>query len=215
MQKVLFISTLFYSFFGIAQKTVQFANPLPPDYKLVTQVDKANFGLYANPASGTVYLFDETGVSIISTITAYITREQLRESSAIQHRNGYLFGVVKGDSVPCVVEGERFYYGIRNKQVIVGEGAAHQLTKVDAKTYIVNFLEGNFFEPSLFTFEKEKLNVIHGELSALPEYAKILVINSVTRYSAPVDILAPSTEQWPALKKLLFAGNALTYIKES
>lgn len=215
MQKVLLIGTFFYAFFGLAQKTVQFANPLPPDYKLVSQVDKTNFGLYEHPASGTVYLFDKTGVSIISTLTAYITREQLRESSAIQQHNGYLFGVVKGDSVPCIAEGERFYYGIRNKQVIVGEGAPHQLTRVDAKTYIVNFLEGNFFEPSLFTFENGKLNVVHGELNALPEYSKILVINSIIRYSAPVDILAPSTEQWPALKKLLFAGSALPYIKQS
>src|SRR4051812_31793840 len=151
MKKVLFVCILFCSFFGSAQKTIQFADPLPPNYKLVPQVDKANFGTYKSPVSGTVYLFDETGISIVSVITAYITREQLRESSTILQRNGYLFGIVQGDSIPCVAEGERFYYGIRTRQVLVGEGGQHRLTRLDSKTYIVNFLEGNFFEPSLFT----------------------------------------------------------------
>jgi len=215
MKKVLLVCILFCCFSGFAQKTVQFADPLPPNYKLVPQVDKLNFGTYQNPVSGTVYLFDETGISIVSVVTAYITREQLRESSAIQHRNGYLFGVVKGDSVPCVIEGERFYYGIRTKQVLVGEGGLHQLTKLDTKTYIVNFLEGSFFEPSLFTFETGSLKIVHGNLDALPEYNKILKNSTITRYSAPVDILVPSESQWPELRKLLFTGDALSYIKQS
>jgi len=215
MKKVLLVCTLFCSFFGSAQKTVQFADPLPPNYKLVQQVDKANFGTYESPVSGTVYLFDESGISIVSVVTAYITREQLRESSTIQHRNGYLFGIVKGDSIPCVLEGERFYYGIRTKQVLVGESGPHRLTRLDARTYIVNFLEGTFFEPSLFTFENNSLKIVHGNTDMLPEHSKILVVNTITRYSSPVDILAPAESQWPELKKLLFTGDVLNYIKQS
>jgi len=214
MKKVLLISILFCGFSAFSQKTVQFADPLPPNYKLVGQVDKALFGTYQNDG-GTTYLFDESGVSIVSTITAFITREQLRESPTLQVRNGYLFGIVKGDSIPCLLEDERFYYGIRNKQVIVGEGGKHQLTRIDAKTYIVNFLEGNFFEPSLFTFETGQLKVVHGNLEALPEYNKVLVVNNITRYGSAVEILAPSLAQWPDLKKVLFEGEQLIYRKES
>lgn len=214
MKKVLFSCFLSCTFIGFGQKTVQFSDPLPPNYTLAPTVDKAHFGTYKSTNSETTYLFDESGVSIVSTIVAYITREQVRESATIQVRNGYLFGVVKGDSTPCVLEGERYYYGMQHKQVIIGSGSLHQLSRVDAKTYIVNFYEGSYFEPSLFTFEGGKLKVIHGELSYQPAFAKILLVNSIERYGSKVDILAPSAEQWPSLRAEIFTGEALNYLKE-
>lgn len=214
MKNMLFACLLAAPFSLFSQKTVQFADPLPPGQAFVKQVDKNHFGAYRSNTSGTIYQFDETGVSIVSTIVAYITREQLRESSTIEVRNGYLFGVVAGDSVPCVLEGERYYYGIRNKQVIIGEGSLSQLTRLDAKTYVLNFIEGGYFEPSLLTFTANGLEIIHGNTEALPEYDKILVVNNITRYNSPVAILAPSEAQWAELKKILFEGERLLYAKE-
>lgn len=214
MKNILFACLLAAPLSLFAQKTVQFADPLPPGSGFVPQVDKSLFGSYKSGSSGTAYLFDENGISIVSTIVAYITREQVRESSTIEVRNGYLFGVVKGDSVPCVLEGERYYYGMRNKQVIVGEGSLNQLTRLDAKTYIINFHEGSFFEPSQLTFASGSLEIIHGNTEALPEYAKIQVVNNITRYNAPVQILSPREDQWLELKKVLFEGEKLLYVKE-
>src|SRR3989338_5650604 len=104
---------LFFAFSLLGQKTIQFADPLPPNYTLVEAVNKAQFGSYKSTNSETVYLFDESGVYIVSTLVAYITREQLRESATIQVRNGHLFGINKGDSIPCVLEGERYYNNVR------------------------------------------------------------------------------------------------------
>lgn len=215
MKKILFSCFFFLTFVGFGQKTVQFADPLPPNYTLASTVDKAYFGTYKSTNSETTYLFDESGVSIVSTIVAYITREQVRESATIQVRNGYLFGVVKGDSTPCVLEGERYYYGMQHKQVIIGSGSLHQLSRIDAKTYIVNFYEGNYFEPSLFTFENGKLKVLHGELAYQPAFSKILLVSSIERYGSKVDILAPAADQWPALRSEIFTGESLNYLKET
>ncbi len=214
MKNMLFVCLLAIPSAFYAQKTVQFADPLPTGQAFIKQVDKNYFGSYKSATSGTIYEFDENGVAIVSLIVAYITREQLRESSTIEVRNGYLFGVVAGDSVPCVLEGERYYYGIRNKQVIIGEGSLNQLTRLDAKTYVLNFLEGSYFEPSLLTFTANGLEIIHGNTEALPEYDRILTINTITRYNSPVNILAPTAEQWPHLRKLLFEGERLFYVKE-
>lgn len=215
MKKVLLAGILFFPVFSaLCQKTIQFADAMPPNYTLASTVDKTLFGTYKNTNSETTYLFDETGISIVSTIVAYVTREQLRESATIQVRNNYLFGVVQGDSVPCFQEDERYYYGMRNKQVVIGSGSLHKLTKLDAKTYVVNFYEGNYFEPSLFTFENGKLKVIHGELAYQPYFAKILKVNSLERYGSPIDILAPAADQWTELRKQLFTGEALNYLKE-
>jgi hypothetical protein len=213
MKKVLFAGIFLAAFSVTGQKTIQFADPLPPNYTLVPTVDKAYFGSYKNTNSETTYLFDETGISIVSTIVAYVTREQLRESSSIQFRNGYLFGVVKGDSVPAVLEGERYYYGMRQKNVVIGSGSLHQLTRLDAKTYIVNFYEGSYFEPSIFSFENGKLKIVHGELAYQPSFARILRVASIERYGSKVDVIAPAADQWPELRNQLFAGETLNYLK--
>jgi hypothetical protein len=215
MKKVLILLSFSALFSAFGQKTVQFSDPLPPNSGAIGAVDAALFGSYKNTSSGTTYLFDADGISIVSTIVAYVTREQLRESSTIQVRNNYLFGVVKGDSVPCTLEGERYYYGTRHKEIIIGSGSMNLLTKVDAKTYIVNFHEGKYFEPSLFTFEKGQLKVIHGDLAWQDSFARILRTNSIERYGSPVDVLTPSFEQWPKLRTELFNGETLNYLKET
>lgn len=213
MKKVLFAGVFLGVFSAFGQKTIQFADPLPPNYTLAPTVDKTFFGSYKNTNSETTYQFDESGVAIVSMIVAYVTREQLRESSSIQFRNGYLFGVVKGDSVPAVLEGERYYYGMQQKNVIIGSGSLHQLTRIDAKTYIVNFYEGSYFEPSIFTFENGKLKVVHGELNYQPAFSRMLRVTSIERYGSKVDILAPAADQWPELRNQLFAGESLNYLK--
>lgn len=215
MKKVLFLLTFSAVFSVFGQKTVQFSDPLPPNSAAVSTIDASLFGSYKNTSSGTSYLFDADGISIVSTIVAYVTREQLRESSTIQVRNGHLFGVVKGDSVPCTLEGERYYYGTRHKQVVIGSGSMNLLTKVDAKTYIVNFYEGKYFEPSIFTFEKGQLKVVHGDLNWQDSYERILRTASIERYGSPVDVLTPSFEQWPKLRSELFNGETLNYLKEA
>lgn len=214
MKKVLIGCFFLSHFFSVAQTTVQFSDPLPPNYSLVSQVDKLLFGSYKNENSGTVYLFNEEGISIVSTIIAYVTREQIRESSSLEVRGDFLFGIKENDSLPCVLEGERFYYGIQRKDVIVGSGSGHQLTKLDARSYLVNFLEGIYFEPSLFRFENGNLIVVHGDLNSKPFYSKLLKVNSITRYNSPVDVLAPSETQWSELKTELFGGEKLVYGKE-
>jgi len=197
------------------QKTVQFADPLPPGQSSVASVDKVYFGQYKNTDSETTYLIDANGIAIVSTIVSYVTRQQVRESSALQVRNGYLLGIVKGDSVPCVEEGDRYYYGMQHKEVITGPGSLNILTRVDAKTYIINFHEGSYFEPSLLTFENGKMHIVHGELADQAGFASILHLTTIQRYGSPVDILVPSVEQWTKLMQLLFSGERLNYLKES
>lgn len=208
---IFFFST--YLLFG--QKMVEFSDPLPPDYKLAQAVDKDLYGDYRNEATGTIYHFDETGISIVTRVIAYVTREQVRESSKIQARNGMLYGVVPNDSVPYVEEGERYYYGIRNAVKIAGEGSGNQLTRIDTKTYVLNFLEGTFFEPSMLTFGPAGLSIVHANLDYRDEYDRLLKTNTVTKYNTEIVILAPADTQWSWLKPLLFGGEKLAYAKVS
>lgn len=211
---VLFLTFLLNGLNTFAQTTVQFSTPLPPGSKSELKVDPMYFGSYKGNNSGTSYLFDDTGIWIVSTVVAYITRDQIRESALLDERNGYLFGIKADDSIPCVQENDRYYYGLENKLLVVGAGSAHQLTRIDAKTYIINFREGDFYEPSILQFDGQKLRVIHGDLTYRPEFDKLLKIKTIIRYEAPTDILGPTAAQWTTLRSQLFTGESLNYLKE-
>lgn len=214
MKKVLFFTLLFPIFSAFSQRTVQFSDPLPTGSSSVGTTDKQHFGDYKNTESGVVYHIDENGLSIISVVIAYVTREQVRESSKLRVSGNYLHGIVAGDSVPCALEGENYYYGITQRLPITGIGTTNSLTRLTANTYLINFHEGMYFEPSLVEFTNGKMTIIHGELAYQDAFNSILQVNTITRYGAEVVILAPSFEQWERLRTLLFVGDKLTYVKQ-
>ncbi len=214
MKKVLLVFTLFVHFFSFSQKTVQFSDPLPFGSPSQTTTDKIHFGKYKSSDSQSTYVIDEKGISIVTLVIASITREQLRESSKLQVRGNYLFGIKANDSVPCVLEGENYYYGIESKLMIAGEGSLNTFTKLNANKYVINFHEGAYFEPSLVSFSGGTMTIIHSELKYQPLFGSILQIKTITRYGSEVAILAPTFEQWERLEKALFTGQKLLYTKE-
>lgn len=218
MKKVRLISLLFSQFFVFstlfAQKTVQFADPQPSGGTLVNAVDKSFYGIYKSSDLSTTYHVDEKGIYIVSLVIASVTREQVRENSKLQIRGSYLFGIKENDSVPVVLEGENYYYGITQKLVIAGEGSMNMLTKLNSNTYVINFHEGDYFEPSLVTFTKDKMTIVHGNMDYQDVFKPILEIKTITRYGSAVAILAPSAAQWDGLLKAIFDGKKLVYTKE-
>lgn len=214
MKKVLLVFTLSLQFLSFSQKTVQFSDPLPFGSPSQLTTDKTHFGKYKSSDSQVTYIIDEKGISIVTVAIASITREQVRESSKLQVKGDYLFGIKANDSVPCVLEGENYYYGIESKLIIAGEGSLNTFTKISANKYVINFHEGSYFEPSLVTFAGGKMTIIHSELNYQPSFQSILQVNTITRYGSEVAILAPTYEQWERLEANLFTGKKLVYIKE-
>lgn len=152
---------LFTSFFGTSQVSYDFSEAVPPKENSVSMVSNSLFGMYESNNKETFYEFNENGVWIISTLFSSISRETIRESSKYTVRNGYIFGVVEGDSLPCEIEGERYYFGMRNKEQIVGGNSKNVLKKIDQSTYTINFYENGGYTPSLFSFSGKSLSVQH------------------------------------------------------
>lgn len=152
---------LFISFIGISQVSYDFSEALPPKEKTVLTVNNSLFGEYQSSDKETFYEFKEDGVWIISTMISSISRETIRESSKYMVKNGYIFGVVADDSLPCELEGERYYFGMRNKEQIIGGNSKNIFKKIDQSTYVINFYENGGYTPSLFTFTGKNLSVQH------------------------------------------------------
>lgn len=214
MKKVLLILLLCSTFFGHSQKTLQFSDPQPVGSVYENTVDNVHFGEYKNKQTHAKYVIDEQGISIETTLVSYITREQLRESSKLQVRGNYLFGIKDNDSVPCVLDGEKYYYGIVSKLTVIGNGSLNKLVRLTSNTYILNFHEGMYFEPSLLTFVNGELIIVHADLAYKSVFDGILQVNTITRYGSEVVVLAPASDQWSLIQKYAFEGEKLIYIKE-
>jgi hypothetical protein len=85
----------------------EFKSAVPPEGELVLTVDPTFYGTYRNEQTGTEIVINDKGITMVTIIVSFITKEQVRESSKYDVRNGYLFGVKENDSIPCVLEGEK------------------------------------------------------------------------------------------------------------
>jgi hypothetical protein len=153
-------ASVLLSFIGFSQNSYYFSEPLPSEGNSVEHVDSKNYGTYEAKNGSIAYEFSANGVTIITTIVSSVSREMVRESSQYSVRDGYIHGVIANDSLPCVLEGEYYYFGIRNRDVFVGAGSSNVLTKTNVPgTYIINVRENGNYTPMLFEFNRKTVSI--------------------------------------------------------
>lgn len=155
------IASLFFTFFSIGQKSYYFSEPNPSSEQNQTTVDKKWHGKYIVSKGNHVYEVNESGISMISTTISSISREEIRESSKYDVRNNYIFGILENDSLPCVLENDRYFFGIRNKEVIIGTGSKNVLRPSGrvANEFILNVYENGYYIPSIILFETKSISI--------------------------------------------------------
>jgi hypothetical protein len=174
---------------------------LPNIENPIRQVDSKYFGKYQTVEGKMTYTFDETGVSITSTTISSISREMIRESSQYDVRGNYLFGIAENDSVPCVLEGERYYFGIRNVQPVIGPESENILTKLSNGVYMINFFEGGNYVPAKLNLKNKKATIAHFDYeSDTDEFDFIQEQKSIEMSYFDLLILKPNADE---VKKLL------------
>ncbi len=160
MKIISILTVLFLSNFLIGQKSYYFADIVAPDGQEVNTVQPKYFGTYTSE-SGLVYEVNANGIFIITTNISSISREVIRESSQYQVRGDYLFGVVENDSVPCALQGEYYYFGVRNKTAVTGSSSINVLVQSSDKNnvYYINRPSQDAFVPMRLTFSKNAMDV--------------------------------------------------------
>ena len=154
------IASVILSFSSISQKSYYFSDPLPSVDAKIDHVDKKYYGTYKSKTGILSYIIDEAGISIISTTISSIAKEVIRESTQYNVRGGYIHGVVKNDSIPCVLEDDRYYFGIRNTDLFVGLGSENILTKTASSTiYYLNVFENGNYVPMQLVFKGGKMTI--------------------------------------------------------
>lgn len=196
------------------QVSYVFKLPMPPNNECVSSVSSSYYGQYKNEETGTIFLFDSQGVSIISIIYSYITKEQVRESSKYQVRNGYIFGVVSGDSLPCIFEDGKYYFGIQQKTTYNEDLNNASLKKLADKSYVINFKEGNSYAPSLITFSGKTMNLKHFDYdSSTDAFNNIKDKEVIKSGEITTEYLSPTQNEWDKLNEKLIFDKGRTFLK--
>lgn len=216
MKSFALVLMLFWFFDFFAQQSYEFKSALPPTGDVLKTVSASYFGSYVNAETGTVFQFSEEGVAMIAIINSYITKEQVRESSRFQVRNNFLFGVIEGDSVPCIFEDDKYFFGMKQKTIL--NDAAHKgvLKKINEATYVINFYEGNGFTPSTITFKGNSILLNHFDYAS--ETHIFDAINSKEMIKGPgytTQLLNPTQKEWELISKQPMFGKETVFLKEA
>ncbi|MFT6502076.1 MAG: hypothetical protein ACJASQ_002201 [Crocinitomicaceae bacterium] len=198
------IASVILSFSTFSQKSYYFSDPLPSATSNIASVDKKFYGTYKSKTGTISYQFDAEGVSIISTSISSISRETIRESSVYDVRGKYIFGVLKNDSLPCVLEDEYYYFGIRNTDVFIGGGSQNVLTKSEtSNVYFLNIFENGNYVPIQLEFKGGKLTMNYFEYDLESTKFDFVAEQKTidTQYQKLV-VLSPTEEEFETLRTL-------------
>lgn len=153
-------------------------------------------------AAGENLIADETGVYIEKNKLLFVTREQVREESKYQVRNGYLFGVVKNDSVPTALDGEKYYFLIPTKTYLIefAQGASKIYAGAKSNEYLILTMESNgHFSGIYFKFSPGKLSI--GELNLSSEDCSVKLVKDKETIKGDFNtyILKPTAKEWSSI----------------
>ena len=209
MKIVSFLVVLLTVFSSAAQFSYYFSEPLPSAKRQVKGVAEKYFGMYTTKDGTISYQFDADGLTIVSTTISSIHKETVRESSKYSVRNGYLFGIEKGDSVPCLLEDGSYFFGVRNFDRYVGGTSEHILTKTsNTGEYVLNVYDNGRYVPQLLTFNGKKLEISHFDYDGRDrkEFDFIVTQEQILLDGITLVILKPNETDFERVASQSFVG---------
>lgn len=178
----------------------------------IQHVDKPYRSIYTNETNQ--FEFTEAGIFTLTTVVHSISRETLRESSQYSIRNGYIFGVRENDSIPCVEENDRYYFGIRQRDTIIGSNSKNILRKIDASNYLINFNENGTFTPCLITFEGKTLIIRYFDYDNKSKpFEKFKAKTTKDSDGIQYITLNPSLKEWEKIGLKDYLGDEVFYTR--
>lgn len=211
---ILFFCLTAVRLFG-QQVSYEFKSAVPPDGEIVMTIDQSYYGTYRNEQTGTELTIDERGITMTTIIVSFISKEQVRESSKYDVRNGYLFGVKENDSVPCILEGENYYFGVRQEVNLRDEKHQAIIKRTGERSYVLNFLETNGYSPSMLKISGNTVSIEHFTYpSDQPVFKGIKNMEYKGGSDYQLCLLQPTQLEWNALDKTLIFDKAILFVKK-
>ena len=128
-------------------------------------------------------------------------------------KGDFLFGITGYDSIPCVLEGENYHFGIKFTDLIAGSGSKNKLTQISPTSYYINFEENGHFTPSLLEFKGNELQISHFTYESDDAFKKLKTRTEKSTAEMNYITLNPSMEEWSKFKTSTIFNVPIIYIK--
>jgi hypothetical protein len=217
---VSFSISCFISFVTFSQVTnFDFVQPLPPNGTSILSIPPKITGTYENEKGNQIITVKTRGIYLESTVYGSISKEDVREKSEYDVRNGYLFGVFENDSIPCVLDKETYYFGYRKTTEVFSFNGESSLRKSDSdkldQTYILCYKENGYWVPLILRFTTSKLTLSSPSFDEVEEaFDEITDKFQEVEESITFVHLHPTADEWKKIDLQRYFKHKSVYIKQ-
>lgn len=198
-----------------AQVSYEFMEALPPDGKDIRSVDPQHYGVYTSDNSEIKLEFNASGVYARNIVIQRISRDTLRESSRYFVRNDHIFGVSKKDSLPCVQDGDFYYFGMERLDTLISGKSANKMRKISANEYLINFAENGTYTPCLITLNSGKLQLRYFDYPSDQPVFSVISKQQQTQVNGMNTVyLLPTPKEWKKIDRSKIFGSSIDYTKK-
>lgn len=209
MKNIALYLSLFIFPFGYSQISYEFMQPLPPESQRINSLDKSLHGIYKSDSSAIVFEINAAGIFTRNLVIHSISRETVRETSKYQVKGDYIFGIAEGDSLPCVLDGENYYFGVTRRDTLISSSSKNELRKLSANEYILNFFENGAYTPCLLKLESGKMSIKYFDYASDSNpFSGIKSKQSKTEEQGTYIYLLPTLKEWKKIDNKLIFGQA-------
>ena len=214
MRHIVLLLSYFFILQSFSQVSYDFSEALPLDENPISSVSSSDYGTYFSENKETKYIFNVQGIWIETTIFNSISKDTIRESSKYTVRNGFILGVVLNDSLPCILDENRYHFGMKVREQVAGGNSKNVLKKLNSTSYLLNYKENDGFIPSLFSISGKTLSIQYFDYDtgtsifdviAQQSSKKILGMNYIS--------LAPTKKEWKGIDFSKLFGDKVLYFK--
>lgn len=197
------------------QVSYEFMEALPPDGKDIRSVDPQHYGVYASDSSQIKFEINATGIYTRNIVIHRISRDTLRESSKFYVKDDFIYGIKKGDSLPCFPDGDFYYFGMERLDTLVSANSKNKLRKISNGEYLINFEENGTFTPCSVTFNSGQLSIRYFDYPTdQPVFSSITKQQKAEANNINTIYLLPTAKEWKKLDRTKFFGKPISYTKK-
>lgn len=220
MKKYSIVRLVFILFFAFcsfispiqAQNSYEFGVVVPVEGIEITTTSPNLFGVYENDAQ-LKYEINEQGIFVHTLNIQAISKETVRETGKYFVRNEHIFGVTK-DSIPCVLQDDNYYFGVRNTTQLTGSTSENKLISNGEGSYVLNFKSENGYTPALIEIKNNQLSISYFDYDSEGKlFKKVKEKQTVQANNLIVIILMPTLREWQKLSSKELFGTIKTFNK--
>lgn len=158
--------------------------------------------------AGDELVVDFSGIYIEKNKLLSISRAEIRENPKYLVKDGYLFGVIEGDSLMTALEGDDYYFLVPKRTYLYQTNSAETplFKGINANSFLVFSEEDNGYYSVLYLqFSGQKITLMELNFDQTELDFRAVTGSKLDGYSPPVYLLNPTADEWKKIMQQFVA----------